>query len=158
MGVIGHDGGMDVRVDGNSVRRLREARLWTQEELARQCGVHPRTVQRVEAQGTVSAQTLKAIAGVLGVDASALAATDEPEPRSTVPVTSAEVRLELPWIGIAAAFLWVALACLVHVPTAGPGLTTAAVAALGFASFVIGLYCLQRWYTGRTSAPTREPT
>lgn len=139
---------MEIRIDGNQVRSLREARLWTQEQLAEHCRVHPRTVQRVEAHGTGSSQTLRAIAAVLAVDPSALLlaaangdAGDEGAHAHTVAVAG---RCELPWIGVAAAFLWVALACLVHVATATPGAVASAVAALGFASFAIGLSCLDR--------------
>ena len=128
---------MEIRVDGNTVKRLREARLWTQEELAERCRVHARTVQRVEAQGIASSATLKAIAAGLEVDPSALTMAVDP-------VTVESERLELPWVGMTAAFLWVALACLVHVPSAGPGLTSAAVSVLGFACFALGLYCIDR--------------
>jgi transcriptional regulator with XRE-family HTH domain len=142
---------MEIRVDGNTVKRLREARLWTQEELAERCRVHARTVQRVEAQGVASSATLKAIAVGLEVDPSALTLAD-----AGTPTNGNEPRLELPWVGMAAAFLWVALACLVHVPTAGQGLTSAAISVLGFACFALGLYCIDRRRTnGLTRAEQR---
>jgi hypothetical protein len=40
--------------------------------------------------------------------------------------------------------LWVALSCLVYVPTADVGRLTALVAALGFVSFCLGLWCWTR--------------
>jgi transcriptional regulator with XRE-family HTH domain len=133
---------MEIRVDASEVRRLREGRLWTQEELADRCRLHARTVQRVEAAGVGSAHTIRVIAEALGVDPESLA-KDAAAPETEV-VEPQSARLEIPWLGVAAAFLWVALASLVYVPTAEPGPMSAAVATLGFACFCVGLWCYDR--------------
>lgn len=62
-------------------RMLREARGWTQEHLAVVSGVHVRTIQRVEAGGSASAETLGALAAAFNV-----AATDVGGPVHVVPV------------------------------------------------------------------------
>lgn len=60
-----------------SVRRFREAKSWSQQHLADASGVSLRTVQRLEAQGTASAETRLAIASALGISAQTLAVTQE---------------------------------------------------------------------------------
>ena len=52
---------------GNQIRRLREQKAWTQEHLAAAAVISARTIQRAE-EGTMSAETLSAIAGALNVD------------------------------------------------------------------------------------------
>ena len=52
---------------GNQIRRLREKKAWTQEHLAAAAVISARTIQRAE-EGTMSAETLSAIAGALNVD------------------------------------------------------------------------------------------
>jgi DNA-binding XRE family transcriptional regulator len=56
-----------VKVDPARVRALREAKSWSQEHLASASGLSTRTVQRVEAEGASSAETLLALASALGV-------------------------------------------------------------------------------------------
>jgi transcriptional regulator with XRE-family HTH domain len=133
---------MELRVDGHEVRKLREARLWTQEELAEKSQVHPRTVQRVESRGSGSAQTIRRMAIALGVEAGSL----EVRAPAGEPIVG---RLQPPWIGVGAAFLWVALSSLLYVPTADIGLLASGVAAAGFASFAVGLWCLARGWRQR---------
>jgi transcriptional regulator with XRE-family HTH domain len=50
---------------GANIRRLREHKPWTQEQLAGAAGVDVRTVQRAEKGEPISAESLQAIAGVL---------------------------------------------------------------------------------------------
>jgi transcriptional regulator with XRE-family HTH domain len=50
------------------VRTEREKRNWTQEQLAEIADVSPRTIQRLEADGTHSPETLRAVAGAFDVD------------------------------------------------------------------------------------------
>src|SRR5262245_60581384 len=54
------------------VRMLRQQRGWSQEELGDVSGVDRRTVQRIEAGGSVSLETVSALANALGVDISRL--------------------------------------------------------------------------------------
>ena len=75
-------------VSGEKIRALREARAWSQAHLAEAAALSLRTVQRVEAEGTASAETRLAIAAALGVSVDELnapAPVVEPEPRPTGP-------------------------------------------------------------------------
>ena len=61
-----------MKIDKDRVRKLREARAWSQEQLADLASLHARTVQRLEKTGAGSPETLKAVAATLEVDISAL--------------------------------------------------------------------------------------
>jgi transcriptional regulator with XRE-family HTH domain len=50
---------------GANIRRLREHKSWTQEQLAGAAGVDVRTVQRAEKGDQISAESLQALAGAL---------------------------------------------------------------------------------------------
>ena len=52
----------------NTVKTLREKRVWSQEQLAAIAGVSARTVQRIEAGGACSQDTLKALAAAFEMD------------------------------------------------------------------------------------------
>lgn len=65
---------------GAAIRRLREKKAWTQERLAAVADVSVRTVQRAE-EGTLSAETMNAIAGALGVNVEELSAPGGPIPK-----------------------------------------------------------------------------
>ncbi len=67
---------------GARVRRLRVRRALTQEQLAETAGVAVRTVQRAE-EGTMSAETVAALAAALGVPVETLTAADQPYPQIT---------------------------------------------------------------------------
>jgi transcriptional regulator with XRE-family HTH domain len=54
-------------ISGEKIKALREARAWSQAHLAEAAALSLRTVQRVEAEGTASAETRLAIAAALGV-------------------------------------------------------------------------------------------
>src|SRR4051794_1041824 len=56
-----------VRMNPAGVRKLRESKSWTQEHLARAAGVGLRTVQRMETEGSASAESRLAVAAALGV-------------------------------------------------------------------------------------------
>lgn len=70
-------------VIGQNVRKLREARSWTQEHLASAASVTARTVQRIEA-GEVppSADTLLGLASALEVDVAVLQRTPEEQAKA----------------------------------------------------------------------------
>ena len=57
----------EVRLNPAGVKRLRESKSWTQEHLASAAGVSLRTIQRMEAEGSASAESRLAIAAALGV-------------------------------------------------------------------------------------------
>ena len=61
-----------VKIDGKRIRQLREARGWSQEHLASICGLSPRTVQRLEAEGNASFESRMAVAAALEVTAEEL--------------------------------------------------------------------------------------
>ena len=54
-------------IDRQLIKALREAKAWSQDHLAQVSGVSLRTIQRVEAEGTASADTRMAIASALGI-------------------------------------------------------------------------------------------
>jgi transcriptional regulator with XRE-family HTH domain len=58
---------------GKKIRQFREARKWTQEQLAEATGAFtPRTIQRAENDETSGSETIQAIAGALDVELDAL--------------------------------------------------------------------------------------
>ena len=61
-----------MKVDASLVKRLREAKSWSQEHLATVAGVSHRTVQRVESDGTASLETRMALASAWDVSAADL--------------------------------------------------------------------------------------
>jgi transcriptional regulator with XRE-family HTH domain len=62
-----------MKIDGEQVRKLREARAWSQEHLAAAAGLSARTIQRVESEGAAAPETRLAIASAFGVAATSLA-------------------------------------------------------------------------------------
>ena len=61
-----------MKLNPSIVRRLREARHWSQEQLAAAAGLGLRTVQRVEADGVASRGTRVCLAAALDTDVSAM--------------------------------------------------------------------------------------
>ena len=57
----------EVKLNPAGVRRLRESKSWTQEHLASAAGVSLRTIQRMEADGSASAESRLAVAAALDV-------------------------------------------------------------------------------------------
>ena len=54
------------------VKRLREKRNWSQEQLANMSGLSTRTIQRIESGNKASLESLKALASVFEIDISKL--------------------------------------------------------------------------------------
>ena len=67
---------MDMKIDGDRIRREREQRAWTQEHLAGATGVSLRTIQRIETTGTSSHESLHALAAVLSLSVADLRLTE----------------------------------------------------------------------------------
>jgi transcriptional regulator with XRE-family HTH domain len=67
-----------VRPDGEKIARLRKAKLWRVEDLARKAGVSVKTVENVEHGANVYMFTLAKFATALGVENSALLAGADP--------------------------------------------------------------------------------
>ena len=68
-----------MRIDPGRLRRLREQRAWSQEQLAEVAGLSVRTVQRVESGGAASPDTRMALAAALDVEPVDLCALADPE-------------------------------------------------------------------------------
>lgn len=74
---------------GDRIRALREARAWTQAHLADAAGISLRTIQRLEAVHSCSAETLLALAAALDVDVRTLAEERMPRAGWTGPTARA---------------------------------------------------------------------
>ena len=59
---------MKVKVKKEVIKQLRTDKSWTQEMFAEMSGIHTRTIQRMENEGTVSVRTLNAIAKALDIE------------------------------------------------------------------------------------------
>lgn len=129
---------MELRVDRDRIRALRQRGPLTQEGLAELSGLHVRTIQRIEASGIASVQSIRSIARVFDVEASDLELQTgvDIEKDQTFGAVANVMR------GAGAAFLWVALSALVWVPDSEGGIVATVVAMLGFASFCTGLHLL----------------
>jgi DNA-binding XRE family transcriptional regulator len=95
---------MDVqmKINGEVIRSLREQKAWSQEHLAEAAGLSARTVQRVETEGVGSSETRLALAAALGVPVSTLlsaqaSCASSPQYRSEIPRGA--------WIGLAVGVL-----------------------------------------------------
>lgn len=60
--------GSGFRPNGNKIRDMRIQKGWPQEQLARIADVSPRTIQRVEAGGNASFETLRSVAGAFELE------------------------------------------------------------------------------------------
>jgi transcriptional regulator with XRE-family HTH domain len=63
-----------MKVDSKKIRTEREKRAWSQEHLAAAAGLGLRTVQRIEATGVASYESVRALAAVLQIEVAALRA------------------------------------------------------------------------------------
>lgn len=71
-----------MRIDAYLIKEQRQLRGWTQQHLSDITGVSLRTIQRVEAQGQGSHETISALASVFEIDRAQLliAEPDRPKP------------------------------------------------------------------------------
>jgi transcriptional regulator with XRE-family HTH domain len=58
---------MDVQVDSDLIRSEREKRAWSQEHLAGAAGIGVRTIQRIEATGVASYESVRAMSAALEI-------------------------------------------------------------------------------------------
>jgi transcriptional regulator with XRE-family HTH domain len=93
---------MDMQIDSKRVRAERERRAWSQEHLAEVSSLAMRTIQRVEASGNGSYETVKALAAVFECDVDALRAKAAP---AQVPVSTEPSRAHRYLAAAAAAIL-----------------------------------------------------
>lgn len=66
-----------MKINSALVLQLRNARSWSQEELATAAGLNLRTVQRIENEASASLQSKKALASVFDIDIKALETTEQ---------------------------------------------------------------------------------
>ena len=109
---------MDVQVDRDLIRSEREKRAWSQEHLAAAAGIGARTVQRIEATGIASYESVRAISAALEKSVAELrtdeasgpqAATDQVGASSeTAHALAAPLRFTARWVGTAVALAMLA--------------------------------------------------
>ncbi|WP_395005922.1 helix-turn-helix transcriptional regulator [Undibacterium sp.] len=63
---------MEMKAKSSLIRKYRSDKLWSQEQLAQACGLGLRTIQRIEAGGSASQETIKALAAVFEVESESL--------------------------------------------------------------------------------------
>ncbi|MES2675144.1 MAG: helix-turn-helix transcriptional regulator [Pseudomonadota bacterium] len=63
---------MEMKAKSSLIRKYRTERLWSQEQLAEVSGLGLRTIQRLEARGSGSQESIKALASVFKVEADTL--------------------------------------------------------------------------------------
>jgi DNA-binding XRE family transcriptional regulator len=73
---------MDIKLNTQLLKKLRDDRAWSQEQLATVSGLSLRTVQRIEADGNASLESRKAIASALDIDAAQLVESSQLAPAS----------------------------------------------------------------------------
>ncbi len=67
-----------MKINAALVLRLRNAKSWSQEELATASGLNLRTIQRIENEASASLQSKKALASVFEIDIRALESKEPP--------------------------------------------------------------------------------
>jgi transcriptional regulator with XRE-family HTH domain len=67
-----------MKINAETVVALRKKMSWSQEELATAAGINLRTIQRIEADGTGSLQSIKALASAFDVKVNELEMKEKP--------------------------------------------------------------------------------
>lgn len=73
-----------MQIDADRIRREREQRAWSQEQLAHVTGLGVRTIQRIESSGIASSESTLALASVFELPVDELAVEREPRDRKLV--------------------------------------------------------------------------
>ena len=96
---------MDVQVDREVIRSEREKRAWSQEHLAAAAGIGARTLQRIEATGIASYESVRALSAALEIPVGQLRADDAAAALSTEAgrAPPARLRFAVRWLGAAVA-------------------------------------------------------
>lgn len=89
---------MDVQVDRDLIRSEREKRAWSQEHLAGAAGIGARTLQRIEATGIASYESVRAISAALEIPVSQLRADELVPSAETGRALTVRLRLALGWL------------------------------------------------------------
>ena len=82
-----------MEINGETIKRLRTRKSWSQQHLADVCEVNLRTIQRVETMGAAAPETVMALAATLEVDQSALIVDPESHRPYFMPKTDLGVML-----------------------------------------------------------------
>lgn len=98
---------MDVQVDADFIRSEREKRAWSQEHLAGAAGIGVRTIQRIEATGIASYESVRAISAALEIPVARLRRGDGVQEVTRVP--RPRLARLMRWVGAAAALALFAL-------------------------------------------------
>lgn len=144
---------MDMKIDAQRVKKLREERSWSQEHLASVAGLSLRTVQRIETEGKASPESKMAIASALDVDVATLNANQagpaQPSPDAATHAPARPGRNDL--VRQVAVYVLVC-AMLVFLDVSRHGaLTWAKWPLLGW-----GLALLVRWLMQRNATPAHH--
>lgn len=111
----------DMKIAAATVRQLREARAWSQEQLATVSGISPRTVQRVESEGVASLDTRMALAAALECEPAMLLESAEAgsiahtQPAVASAALLSSSRPSFPWLPLA----WLLFAIIAFQVVAG---------------------------------------
>jgi transcriptional regulator with XRE-family HTH domain len=98
---------MDVQVDATFIRLEREKRAWSQEHLAGAAGIGVRTIQRIEATGVASYESVRAISAALEIPVARLRRGDGLQ--EVIGVPRPRLARLMRWVGAAAALAVFAL-------------------------------------------------
>jgi transcriptional regulator with XRE-family HTH domain len=100
---------MDVQVDRELIRSEREKRAWSQEHLAAAAGIGARTLQRIEATGIASYESVRALSAALEIPVGELRSGDAaPATAGAEAPPPARLRFALRWVGTAVALAMLA--------------------------------------------------
>jgi transcriptional regulator with XRE-family HTH domain len=102
---------MDVQVDRELIRSEREKRAWSQEHLAAAAGIGARTLQRIEATGIASYESVRALSAALEIPVGELRSGEASAAPSTAAGEApppARLRFALRWVGTAVALAMLA--------------------------------------------------
>ncbi|MEM8981433.1 MAG: helix-turn-helix transcriptional regulator [Pseudomonadota bacterium] len=126
-------------IDATLIKKLRQQRTWSQDELAIAAGLSTRTVQRIEADGAGATSSIKALAAALEINLHNLERTPRTE--------AIGVRWGFGGVGIGViASVTGIVADYVH----GGGSAQEAGISLGVVGFIAGLSCaLIGWASSR---------
>lgn len=93
---------MDMKLNAERIRTLREQRAWSQEHLASVAGLSARTLQRIEAGAGASQETCLALAAALEVPVADLAGSGADGGKTGSPTAAGPIAARVPsWIVMA---------------------------------------------------------
>lgn len=138
----------EMKVSSDVVRRLRNERGWSQEQLSVAAGLSLRTIQRVEGEGVASRETRVCLAATFDIDLGEL--SEDHAAAGAMETVAGPVVLvgykRAPWVSALAVGLFAF--CLMS-PTTQPGGVTVAAAVIAIAAALYGGF---GWYFQRSSA------